>query len=68
MAKKIHRPQLRRCGFCTKVGHNKSTCSFFLTKKKPDLGGNPAPVHFFVHHVTEAAPASPHIVDLKHQL
>ncbi len=68
MPKKISRPQLRRCGFCTKVGHNKSTCPLLRSKQKNQPANNPSQVNFFVHHVTTAPPASPHIVNLKKHL
>ncbi len=61
------RPQLRRCAFCDKSGHNKSTCesyqaSLVVTENAP----NPiAPIRFFVHHVTSAPTHSPHVVNLK---
>ncbi len=70
MPKKSKHLQLRRCGLCTKVGHNKSTCPSLHTRRAPQKTENaPAPtqVHFFVHHVTTEPPASPHIINLKRQ-
>lgn len=63
------RPQLRRCAFCDKSGHNKSTCeayqaSLIVPKNTPAPF---APIKFFVHHVSGAPTHSPHIVNLKKQ-
>lgn len=63
------RPQLRRCAFCDKSGHNKSTCetyqaSLIVPKNSPTPF---APIRFFVHHVTSASTHSPHVLNLKKQ-
>ncbi len=65
MPKKSKHLQLRRCGLCTKVGHNKSTCPEAVTQQRPPATPHDNQVHFFVHHVTTEPPASPHIVNLK---
>jgi hypothetical protein len=61
------RPQVRRCGVCNSVGHNKATCQNF--QETPSLPTVPtstaSPLKFFVHHVSTPAPTSPHVVDLK---
>lgn len=56
----------RRCAFCDKTGHNKSTCpKFFLTSKaKKPTAFNP-PLKFFIHHVTNGNAPSPHEVNLR---
>lgn len=69
-----NRPQLRRCNFCDRVGHNRSTCSDYLNSLKvatPPIemeqmikAQRPSP-HFFIHHVDYAPNQSPHVVDLK---
>ena len=63
------KPQLRRCAFCNKPGHNKSTCAKFLssiTKKTvPTITPTNAPIRFFVHHVSYQPTTSPHVVNLK---
>src|SRR3989338_9277445 len=61
------RPQLRRCAFCDKHGHNKSTCAEFLDSiTKPSFSSSAvAPIKFFVHHVSHPPVASAHIVNLK---
>lgn len=61
------RPQLRRCAFCDKPGHNKSTCSEYLasiinTNSAPTTT---APIKFFVHHVSHSPTTSPHVVNLR---
>lgn len=63
------RPQLRRCAFCDKSGHNKSTCeayqaSLIVPKNTPPSF---APIKFFVHHVSSVPTHSPHVVNLKKQ-
>ncbi|MBI2037944.1 MAG: DUF4012 domain-containing protein [Candidatus Magasanikbacteria bacterium] len=80
MAKKLKpakKLQLRHCGFCQKVGHNKSTCpdalSFNLDKQvSPNMVSQTntgqterAPLKFFVHHVQYQNHESPHLVNLK---
>lgn len=61
------RPQLRRCAFCDKPGHNKSTCSAYLSSisqtKIPTHAA--APIKFFVHHVAHEPTPSAHVVNLK---
>ena len=61
------RPQLRRCAFCDKPGHNKSTCSIYLSSvsqtKIPTTTA--APIRFFVHHVAHEPLPSAHVVNLK---
>ncbi len=66
------KPQLRRCGLCNSVGHNKATCSHKiapagLPRAPRDVGNtsNPGMVKFFVHHVNTPAETSPHVVNLK---
>lgn len=61
------KPQLRRCAFCDKSGHNKSTCetyraSLIIQKNNPTPF---IPMKFFVHHVSSAPTQSPHVVNLK---
>ncbi|MFA6424205.1 MAG: DUF4012 domain-containing protein [Candidatus Magasanikbacteria bacterium] len=61
------RPQLRRCAFCDKPGHNKSTCGQYLAslvqiKSTPITA---APIKFFIHHVSHSPTASTHVVNLK---
>ncbi|EKD42832.1 MAG: hypothetical protein ACD_72C00561G0006 [uncultured bacterium] len=61
------KPQLRRCAFCDKSGHNKSTCSDYL-KSFVKVNSSPAtiaPIKFFVHHVSHEPTTSPHVVNLK---
>lgn len=61
------KPQLRRCAFCDKSGHNKSTCSDYL-KSFVRVNSSPittAPIKFFVHHVSHEPTTSPHVVNLK---
>ena len=70
MAQTKKRVQLRRCGICQKMGHNKSTCPRFVAPKKntPIRTKTPAPsktVNFFIHHVASAPDLSAHIIDLK---
>jgi len=61
------RPQLRRCAFCDKPGHNKSTCAAYLSSisqtKIPTK--TPTAIKFFVHHVTHEPAPSAHVVNLK---
>jgi len=74
-----NRPQLRRCSFCNKVGHNTATCPLFLPKKntaapvvqtktepvtKP-VFQNKSTINFFVHHTHNLPINSPHVIDLK---
>ncbi len=64
------RPQLRRCAFCDKPGHNKSTCSVYLASLQiPTSTPAPiapvAPIRFFVHHVAHEPIVSSHIINLK---
>ncbi|MCX6779686.1 MAG: DUF4012 domain-containing protein, partial [Candidatus Magasanikbacteria bacterium] len=63
------RPQLRRCAFCDKSGHNKSTCEKFQASLIIPKSSSPAftPIKFFVHHVTTTPTHSPHVVNLKKQ-
>ncbi len=63
----IKRPQLRRCAFCDKSGHNKSTCSEYLASviKARSVPTPAAPIHFFVHHVHHTPVESAHVVNLK---
>lgn len=58
------KPQLRRCGFCKKMGHNKSTCPDFLLSKPTE---NKNSVKFFIHHLPTAPQHSNYIVDLKQE-
>lgn len=65
--------QLRRCGLCHKVGHNKSTCANNIiqqteTDDVPEISTAKTerpPLKFFVHHVQYQDHKSPHLVDLK---
>jgi hypothetical protein len=67
--------QLRRCGFCQKTGHNKSTCEQkFSEPADIDQEAVPAayskqtvrpPLNFFVHHVQYQNHESAHIVNLR---
>lgn len=61
------RPQLRRCAFCDKSGHNKSTCSDYLKSfvRVDSAPSTAAPIKFFVHHVSHEPTASLHVVNLK---
>lgn len=70
--------QLRRCGFCQKSGHNKSTCQQKLNELETADQTAEAlpqqhtqtvrqPLNFFVHHVQYQNHESPHIVNLKEQ-
>jgi len=61
------RPQLRRCAFCDKSGHNKSTCTDYQATLITPKNSTPsaAPIRFFVHHVHDAPLTSPHVVNLK---
>ncbi len=61
------RPQLRRCAFCDKPGHNKSTCAEYLDSIiKPNFSSaTVAPIKFFIHHVSHPPVASAHVVNLK---
>lgn len=61
------KPQLRRCAFCDKSGHNKSTCETYRASLiVPTNNSKPfTPVKFFVHHVSGAPVHSPHVVNLK---
>lgn len=63
------RPQLRRCAFCDKSGHNKSTCESYQASLVVPKNNQPAfaPIRFFVHHVTSTPTHSPHVVNLKKQ-
>lgn len=58
------KPQLRRCGNCKSVGHNRATCP---NQKKSNSSPKsaPAPLKFFIHHVHHEPPTSPHVVNLK---
>ena len=78
VSKKI---QLRRCGFCQKTGHNKSTCvssrqrgqQFDDALDAEDTTSVPAshkqtvrpPLNFFVHHVQYQNHESRHVINLK---
>lgn len=66
MTRDKNRPQLRRCVICNKTGHNKSTCPEFLSAPPPQ-SHNGAPLKFFIHHVSHAPTASPHVIDLKNK-
>lgn len=62
------RPQLRRCAFCDKVGHNKSTCADFrasLIQESPIATSTAAPIRLFIHHVSNSPSTSEHVVNLK---
>ena len=65
------KPQLRRCAFCDKPGHNKSTCEAFrATLIVPQIESQKkaaliTPIHFFVHHVHSSPTQSAHVVNLK---
>ncbi|MFA6547834.1 MAG: DUF4012 domain-containing protein [Candidatus Magasanikbacteria bacterium] len=61
------RPQLRRCAFCDKPGHNKSTCADYLNSiiNVNSSHTSTAPIKFFVHHVSNSPVGSPHVVNLK---
>ncbi len=63
------RPQLRRCAFCDKSGHNKSTCETYQASLiVPKNNTTPfAPIKFFVHHVSGAPTHSPYVLNLKKQ-
>ena len=63
MGGKNKKPQLRRCAFCQKPGHNKSTCPLFLSSQKTKHS-SPL-VKFFVHHTTGNTSPSPHLINLK---
>ncbi len=70
MAKGVKKIQLRRCAFCDKVGHNKSTCRDFRAHQtqlnaRADAANKPARLNVFIHHVNQAATVSPHLVNLK---
>lgn len=67
------KPQLRRCAFCDKPGHNKSTCEEFratwitpMTETEPKQKAT-TPIHFFVHHVHSSPTQSQHVVNLKNE-
>lgn len=64
------RPQLRRCAFCDKPGHNKSTCAQYLDSIiKPNFSSTPvAPIKFFIHHVSHPPVASAYVVNLKKEV
>lgn len=70
MAKKIipNKKLARRCKACSVAGHNKATCPTATSAKraevKPKTSGG-SPLKFFVHHVTEPAVASEHVIDLR---
>lgn len=70
MPKKIipNKKLARQCGACSVAGHNKATCPTTASTKraevKPKTSGG-SPLKFFVHHVTEPARASEHVVDLR---
>ncbi len=57
------KPQLRRCGECNSVGHNRATCPKKLTSNSPN--NSAGMVNFFIHHVNTPDEASPHVVNLK---
>jgi len=62
------RPQLRRCAFCDRPGHNRSTCSDYLHSLQEASIPEKAPVspvRFFVHHVSQQPIQSQHVVNLK---
>lgn len=70
--------QVRRCGFCQKTGHNKSTCQqkidredshalYTETASEPTRQTVRQPLSFFVHHVQYQNHESPHVVNLKEQ-
>ncbi len=63
------RPQLRRCAFCDKSGHNKSTCEIYQASLVVPKNSQPnfSHIKFFVHHVTNTPTHSPHVVNLKKQ-
>lgn len=56
--------QLRRCGLCGSVGHNKATCTNKISAA-PSASSRLGTVKFFVHHVNTPAESSPHVVNLK---
>lgn len=55
----------RRCAYCNKAGHNKSTCPEFLLSQKTKPAPASPPLKFFVHHVTKSNAPSPHEVNLR---
>lgn len=66
MPENNNRRQLRRCGMCQKIGHNKSTCSEIdppasLPAAKPAS----SPVKFFVYHLPGEPKHSSHLINLK---
>jgi len=62
---KRKRLQLRKCGGCGSVGHNRATCpeatKTIIAPAKPVYKG----VGFFVHHVSSSPTNSAHIVNLR---
>lgn len=61
---KTKKIQLRRCAFCQKVGHNKSTCPEAMSQINTDKTVR-SPLQFFVHHVNYNDHQSPHLINLK---
>ncbi|MDO9509656.1 MAG: DUF4012 domain-containing protein [Candidatus Magasanikbacteria bacterium] len=68
------RIQLRRCNFCNKPGHNRTTCPKFLASQKTTLSENKLPlnekkIRFFYHNQEQknSDTVSPHLVNLKNQ-
>jgi len=64
------KPQLRRCAFCDKAGHNKSTCQLFLASKIQKVQvdkplNQTSQIKLFVHHVSSQPTTSNHVVNLK---
>ena len=61
------KPQLRRCAFCDKPGHNKSTCESYLSSLsvQKNTPSTITPIHFFVHHVNSTPTQSSHVVNLR---
>lgn len=55
--------QLRRCGRCQKIGHNKATCTE-NTPLPEKQKSSASPLKFFVHHVTHNSAPSPHVIDI----
>lgn len=64
--KSSKKPQLRKCGTCNTVGHNKSTCTQKI-ETKAAAGPSASPLKFFIHHVNVPSPSSPHVVNLKNE-
>jgi len=61
--------QLRRCNFCNKPGHNKSTCPEFLMSQKTTQPKTDKKIRFFYHTPEQknSDTVSPHLVNLKNQ-